>query len=233
MKHIAIIFAGGVGRRMETSAVPKQFLEIENKPILIHTLELFSNHPDVDEIVVVCVADWIERLQHLLVQHDVTKVSAVIPGGATTQESIYHGLCEAERLCMGDEAVVLIHDGVRPLITAQTISDNIVAAEQYGACVTCVRPTETIIHKGPLGLRVPKRKDIIVARAPQSFHLSLILGLHRQSIADGQMEFTDCCEMMYYYGKSYQLVFGPEENIKVTTKTDLYICEALMKMRKS
>ena len=113
--NVAVIFAGGIGRRMNQKALPKQFLKLHGKEIIIHTLEHFQEHEEMDGIVVACVEDWIPFLEKLLKQYNMDKVKAVVPGGKTGQESIYHGLKKAEEL-FGEDANVLIHDGVRPLI---------------------------------------------------------------------------------------------------------------------
>ena len=123
--NIAVIFAGGVGRRMNTKSRPKQFLEYNGKPIIIYTLELFDNHPMIDGIVVSCVESWIPFLQKMLKKFEINKVMKIVPGGETGQDSIYNGLVAAKEFSKTENDVVLIHDGVRPLITEQTITDNI------------------------------------------------------------------------------------------------------------
>ena len=124
MKNIAVVFAGGTGQRMGIKDVPKQFLEVEGKPVIIYTLEHFQNHPEIDDIYVVCIEPWIDYLNYQLDKFGITKVKSVVPGGKTGQDSIYLGLKEAEKYC-SPEDVVLIHDGVRPFINADLISRNI------------------------------------------------------------------------------------------------------------
>lgn len=114
--NIAVVFAGGVGKRMHTKDIPKQFLKLHNKPIIIHTLELFENHPEIDAIVVSCVSDWVGYLNDLVNKYNLKKVRKIVPGGKTGQESIYNGLKAAEEVGNRDKDIVLIHDGVRPLI---------------------------------------------------------------------------------------------------------------------
>lgn len=127
MKNIAVIFAGGCGKRMNTISRPKQFLELNGKPVIIYTLELFDNHPQIDAICVVCIEAWIPFLRKQLKKFEITKVVAIVPGGETGQDSIYNGLCAAEKYCSSynGTANVLIHDGVRPLISEKTITENI------------------------------------------------------------------------------------------------------------
>ena len=144
MNNIAVIFAGGSGKRMNTISRPKQFLELNGKPVIIYTIELFDNHPDIDAICVVCIESWIPFLKKQLKKFEITKVVEIVSGGETGQDSIYNGLCAANRWSVehGDDAIVLIHDGVRPLITEQTITDNIEMVRNSGNCITCILATE-------------------------------------------------------------------------------------------
>ena len=123
--NIGVIFAGGVGSRMHSKDVPKQFLEIHNKPIIIHTLEYFEHNDEIDAVVISCVGEWIPHLEKLLYQYRIEKVKRVVRGGATGQLSIYNGLQAAKEVAAGQKAIVLIHDGVRPLISEKLLSDNI------------------------------------------------------------------------------------------------------------
>ena len=230
--NIAVIFAGGAGNRMNTKSRPKQFLELNGKPIIIYTIELFDNHPMIDGIVVVCIESWIPFLKKQLKKFEINKVVRIIPGGKTGQESIYLGLCATEEYIaeQGKEnAIVLIHDGVRPLITEETITDNISKVKECGSCITCVPAIETVIidnHNGSLG--IPKRSDCMMARAPQSFYLKDIIGAHRKSQEDGKTDFIDSCSLMSYYGYKLGLVQGPMENIKITTPTDYFVLRAMV-----
>ncbi len=133
----ALIFAGGSGVRMNQAARPKQFLELDGKAIIIHTLEHFEQHPDVDSICVVCLAEWIPYLNDLLAKHQIQKVRWIIPGGDSGQESISHGLEAIIQDAQNPkDTIVLIHDGVRPLIEAKTISDNIHSVKEFGSSIT-------------------------------------------------------------------------------------------------
>ncbi len=229
--NIAVIFAGGSGLRMHTKSRPKQFLELNGKPIIIYTLELFDNHPLIDGIVVACLEEWIPFLKKMLRKFEITKVVDIVPGGATGQDSIYNGLCAAEAYAGGREAMVLIHDGVRPLITEQTITDNINKVRAEGSCITCIPATETfIVRQQDDTLEIPSRADSLIARAPQSFRLADIMAVHRQAIAEGRHDFIDSCTMMSHYGHRLGTVIGPMENIKITTPTDYFLFRAMVKV---
>ncbi|MCH5239118.1 MAG: 2-C-methyl-D-erythritol 4-phosphate cytidylyltransferase [Muribaculaceae bacterium] len=228
MGNVAVIFAGGSGRRMNVKGRPKQFLEFRGKPIIIYTIELFDNHPEIDGIVVVCIEPWIPYLQKMIRKFEVNKVVSVVGGGETGQESIYRGLIEAKRF-YDDESIVLIHDGVRPLITEQTITDNIEAVKKYGTCITCIPATETFIIKEKAGnLEIPNRAHCEIARAPQSFYLKDILSAHDKAIEQNKFDFIDSCSMMNYYGHKLHTIDGPMENIKITTPTDFFIFKAMI-----
>lgn len=232
--NIAVIFAGGSGLRMHTKSRPKQFLELNGKPIIIYTLELFDNHPQVDAIVVACIESWIPFLEKMLRKFEIQKVVRIVPGGTTGQDSIYHGLCAAEEIAAGQNATVLIHDGVRPLITEQTITDNIETVEREGSCITCVPATETFVVTQPGGaLEIPSRKDSLIARAPQSFRLKDILAAHRQAIEEKKHDFIDSCTMMSHYGHRLSTIIGPMENIKITTPTDFFVFRAMVEVHEN
>ena len=228
--NIAVIFAGGSGLRMHTKSRPKQFLDLNGKPIIIYTLELFDNHPQIDAIVVACIKNWILFLEKQLRKFEITKVIKVVPGGETGQQSIYNALCAAENAGT-DDSIVLIHDGVRPLITEQTITDNINKVKQSGSCITCIPATETLVVRQTDGsLEIPSRADSLIARAPQSFFLKDIIAAHRRALAEGRNDFIDSCTMMSQYGYKLGTIIGPMENIKITTPTDFFVLRAMMKV---
>ena len=235
--NLAVIFAGGSGRRMNTKSRPKQFLELQGKPIIIYTIELFDNHPDIDGIVVVCIEEWIPFLRKMLKKFEISKVIEIVPGGNTGQESIFKGLCSAEQFSIqkqDKDAIVLIHDGVRPLITEETITENINMVKENGSCITCVPATETVIERIKDGkFNIPKRSDCMMARAPQSFYLRDIIGAHRRSQKEGIHDFIDSCSMMSYYGYTLSQVLGPMENIKITTPTDFFIFRAMVEIHEN
>ena len=230
--NFAVIFAGGYGKRMNNDSLPKQFLEHQGKPIIIYTLELFDNHPMIDGIVVACVEEWIPFLQKMICKFEIKKVQSIVPGGRTGQDSIYNGLKATENISVNNDDIVLIHDGVRPLITGQTISDNIKKVREEGSCITCSPTTETFFVEQSTGdLEIPARDHSLVARAPQSFLLKDILAAHEKAIGDNQHDFIDSCTMMHHYGYKLGRIIGPSENIKITTPTDFFVFKAMMEAR--
>lgn len=219
---------------MHTKSRPKQFLELNGKPIIIYTLELFDNHPQVDAIVVACIDSWIPFLKKMIRKFEITKVVEIVEGGETGQDSIYNALQAAERIAKGEEATVMIHDGVRPLITEQTITDNLKTVEEFGSCITCIPATETFVVKQADGsLEIPERANSLIARAPQSFRLADIMTAHRRAISEGRHDFIDSCTMMSHYGYTLKTIIGPMENIKITTPTDFFIFRAMVEVHEN
>ena len=145
-----MIFAGGTGQRMNTRTRPKQFLELHGKPIIIYTLEAFEDHGEIDGIIVVMLESWIPYTQELISKYNLKKVKKVVPGGSSGQDSIYNGLCAAAQF-YGDDDIVLIHDGVRPLIDEETITANIRGVEKLGTAITVTAAIETITMKDETG----------------------------------------------------------------------------------
>ena len=233
--NTALIFAGGAGRRMHSAGKPKQFLELHGKPIIIHTLEHFDRHPEIDAIAVVCIAGWIDYLKDLLIRFHIKKVRWIVPGGETSQESTRAGLGILEANCDPKNTVVLIHDGVRPLITEKLISDNIAAVRQYGNAITAAPAIETIItvDENEDVTELIDRQVCRLARAPQSFYLSDIIAMHQKAMADNYDKMIDSASLMIHYGVKLHLVEGPAENIKITTPSDFYIFKAIQEAREN
>ena len=192
--NVAVIFAGGTGDRMNSREKPKQFLTLYNKPIIIHTIEHFEKHPLIDAIVVVCIEGWIEHFHGLVHEYKLNKVKRIVPGGETGQLSIYQGLKAAKELDPIGESIVLIHDGVRPLINEQVITDNIHSVLSTGSAITTGRVTETILvvdENNASIQQVPSRDRSRIAKAPQSFWLKDILAAHEKYLSEGKNDFID------------------------------------------
>lgn len=234
--NIAVIFAGGVGNRMHSKVKPKQFLEMYNKPIIIHTLEHFENHPMIDSIAVVCIESWIPYLKDLLYKFRIEKVKMVVPGGETGQLSIYNGLKAAKQIAGEEKSIVLIHDGVRPLITEKLITDNIESVKKHGSAITTAPVKETILvvneDKSSIDY-VPSRNNSRVAKAPQSFWLDEILLAHEKCLAEGERNCIDSCTMMQKYNHDLYLIDGPSQNIKITTPEDFYTMRAILEAKEN
>ncbi|BCK45826.1 TPA: 2-C-methyl-D-erythritol 4-phosphate cytidylyltransferase [Streptococcus suis] len=230
----AVIFAGGSGSRMKTTTKPKQFLELHGKPIIIHTIEHFENHPLVDQIVIVCIEGWIEYLETLLSKFQIKKVVKVVPGGTTGQMSIFNGL-EALSGNIENDDIVLIHDGVRPLIDAEIITNNIECVRNNRTAITVKPVIETVIqvNEDNAITNVVDRDSCQTAVAPQSFYLADIYPIHLKAQEDGLINMTDSATLVRHYGLDLFTVMGGPENIKITTPSDFYIFRAIYDSREN
>lgn len=223
----ALIFAGGTGRRMNTRSKPKQFLELHGKPVIIYTIEHFEKHAEIDDIMVVCLKEKIEELNNLLNRYGIKKVSKVIPGGETGHDSIYNGLFAMKDTSkQGD--IVLIHDGVRPLITGSLISDNIEAVKKYGNAITVEAARESVLqsNNGKEVDEVPDRDKMYVAKAPQSFYYSDIMKVYETARKNGHRSI-DSAHLCSMYHVPMHIVHSAKNNIKITEPADFYVFRAL------
>lgn len=236
MTNIAIIFAGGTGQRMKTNvdSLPKQFLKIYDKPIIIHTLELFQKHPEIDKIYIAIHPDYYDYMQDLVKHYFITKTAGIVNGGATGQDSIYRALKAAAEENDPD-SIVLIHDGVRPHITPEVISNAIEGTQKNGNAITCTPCFETILisEDGVSPTTVPLRKNAYSAQAPQAFHLGEIVEAHEltRQTNPNYTDVVDSCTLFKNLGKKTFLVVGNRGNIKVTTIEDLYLLRALIRFK--
>ena len=234
--NIAIVFAGGVGKRLarENNSTPKQFLKINDKPIIIHTLELFQNHPEIDKIYIAINPNYFDYMKDLVKHFYITKTAGIVLGGATGQDSIYNALKLADEENPKD-SLVLIHDGVRPNITAKVISDNIACAKKNGNAITATSCQETILvsENGINPNHVPYRKHTFAAQAPQTFKLGEIVSAHEKmrKINPEYTDIVDSCTLFKTLGYETFMIEGNRGNIKITTIEDLYILRALIRFR--
>lgn len=228
--NVALIFAGGTGQRMNSRSKPKQFLELHGKPIIIYTLEHFEKHPDIHGVVVVCLVEWIPFVHQILKKFNISKVVSVVPGGQSGQESIFNGLKRISEI-YSKESVVLIHDGVRPLINEKLISDNIKSVIEKGSAITVSSAIETIVlasHEEDVVGDILNRDCCHVAKAPQSFYLKDIISAHEKAVEAEQCAMVDSAMLMHWYGHPLFSVLCESVNIKITTPLDFYIFRAIL-----
>ncbi len=221
MVHV-VIFAGGVGARMKSLDIPKQFINVDGKPIIIRTLENFSSHPDVDDIVISCLPDKIEYTWDLIAKYKVQKVTSIVPGGNTGHESIHNGLVETQKFSSPDD-IVLICDGVRPLISNQLISDCIETVSEYGTAVP-VTPSIDSVLQSEDGMTCRKslpRKQMYITQAPQGFTMKRIMDAHNEAERLGIKNPISSSELLIELGQEVHIFKGERDNIKVTTPEDL------------
>ena len=225
--NIALIFAGGTGQRMNARSLPKQFLELHGKPVIFYTLEHFEKHPEIDAVVIVCLKEWIGELKKLLARYGFEKIRHIVPGGNTGYASIYNGLA-AMTDDFGNEDIVLIHDGVRPLINEALISSNIAKVKERGNAITAEPVAESIVESksGELIDAIPRRENMYMAKAPQSFRYGMIWGLYQQAERDGKRSI-DSAHLCSLYDVPLYMVESAPNNIKITAPQDYYIFRAL------
>ncbi|MCI8785431.1 MAG: 2-C-methyl-D-erythritol 4-phosphate cytidylyltransferase [Eubacterium sp.] len=233
--NIAVVFAGGSGVRMG-SGIPKQFLEINGKAIIIYTLQLFQYHDKIDKIYLSVLEPYIPYMNMLIEEYRIHKVVRVLPGGETAQDSIYHALKAAEQENPGD-SVVLIHDGVRPFVSYEVISNNIASVKEHGNGITCTPCYETIMisSDGQEVGQVPFRKETFAAQAPQSFYLRDIIAAH-DAVRQTETRYenmVDACTIIRSQGIKAHMVMGNRGNIKVTTPEDVYVFRGLLQYKEN
>jgi len=220
--NIAIVLAGGIGKRMGGD-IPKQFLLLEDKPVLINTLEKFSSCDKIDGILVICVKDWIPYCEELIKKFNVPKVFGVFEGGETRRNSSYNGCLKALEFSKGDkDSIVLIHDAARPFVSEEIILNNIQSAEINGACETVISVNDTVLRaKNGKALEIVPRDELFRVQTPQSFKLSVILSAHESYVKNPTCEITDDAGLILAAGGDVALVNGSGKNIKITTKEDM------------
>lgn len=230
--NIALITAAGSGQRMHQD-IPKQFINVYDKPVIIYTLEAFQNHPDIDAIIVASLEGWHEILKAYAKQFNITKLKWVVSGGKTGQDSIRNCLLELEKSCSGDDTV-LIHDGNRAMVSPEIISDCIAKCEAYGSAIAAVPCTEAILRtcdRVTSRESVP-RQDLMKTQTPHGFRLSKLLWAHNQAKERGISNSVATCTLMIELGEDVFFSAGSEKNIKLTTTDDIEIFKALLDTKK-
>ena len=232
--NIAVIIAGGSGNRMGQD-IPKQFMHVDGCPIIIHTMQCFQRHPDIDAIAVVCLKGWDTVLQAYANQFSITKLKYIFPGGETGMESIHNGIYGLRAEGCSDDDLVLIHDSVRPLLSQEIISNNIATCKAYGYAITGIQCREAILesHDGFASNSSIPRDTLIRTQTPQTFRLGNILQVHEEARQKGITNSVASCTLIAEVGgREMHIVPGSEKNIKVTTVEDLEILKALMHTQK-
>ena len=233
MSNIALLIAGGSGNRMHQD-IPKQFLTVNERPVIVYTLEAFEKHPEIDSIAVVCIEGWEQVLMAYAKQFNITKLQYVAPGGENGQDSIRNGVFELEKHFQPDD-LVLIHDAIRPLVSAEIISDSIRVAKQYGNAVTVIPCAEAMLqtNDGIVSSGSYPRENLKRTQTPQTFHLADICDLHRRALKAGITNSVASCTLKIEMGETVYFSQGSEKNIKLTTVEDIDIFKALLAAKRS
>ena len=234
MSNIAVIIAGGSGSRMGQD-IPKQFINVYDKPVLIYTLEGFQKHPQIDAILVVCIDGWHDVLWAYAKQFNITKLKWVISGGETGQESIRNGVFNLEGKVAADD-IVIIHDGIRPLVDETVLTDVILKAKQYGNAVTSLPYNEQIfvVDDDISTVQYIPRETLRRVSTPQAYKFEKLLWGYKKAFAEGigiyGSSYTNT--MMVELGERLYFAAGSDKNIKLTTKDDLEMFKAYLKADK-
>lgn len=225
--NIALILAGGSGRRTEQD-IPKQFMNVYDKPVIIYTLEAFQRHPDIDGIIVSCLEGWEEILKAYARQYGIDKLKWIVGGGDNGQASARIALLRLQAVC-GKNDIVLIHDAVRPMVSAEIISDCIVACKKYGSGLSAIRCQETIMRTsdGISGEESIHRDDIMRVMTPQAYLYGEVLNAHLEALQKEIVNAVYTNTLMLELGKKLYFSRGSAKNIKITTMEDIEIFKAL------
>lgn len=231
--NVAMLLAGGKGVRTNQD-IPKQFLNIYDKPVIVYTMQAFQNHPEIDGILVVCIDGWQEILKAYARQFNITKLRWVVAGGENGQESIRSGLLELEKNCVGSD-LVLIHDGIRPNVSQEIISNCIAECRLHGSAITVIPCAEAMLLRnedGKSSATLINRDSLARTQTPQAFPLEKLLWAHREAEKRGIQNSTASCTLMVELGEAVYFCPGSEKNIKITTTEDLEIFKALLMAKK-
>lgn len=236
--NYAIVLAAGVGQRMRNGGLPKQFLKLMGKPIIIYTLEKFEQSIDIDKIIVVCHGSYVDYMHKLLEQYQITKVEKIIVGGSDRQNSLQRGLETIKELGGKEEDIVVIHDGVRPLVSSVVIHENIRVAKQTGCAITVHPVTETVVITDSSQAEMDdfkKRADTYSMTAPQSFQLRKIIEAYEkiQTMDMGEVPLLDAAMVYAKTGGEVHLVKEQNANIKITTPEDFYYLKAILELEEN
>ncbi len=233
MKNIAMIIAGGVGARTHQD-IPKQFIHVHDVPVIIYTLQAFQNHPQIDAIEVVCLDGWHDVLWAYAKQFGITKLENIVPGGATGQDSIRNGLWDIMTRHNDDDDIVMTHDAIRPMVSADVISDNIRVCRQFGNAITVI-PCTSVMLKTEDSVtsddQIP-RDNLKITQTPQAFFIKEFAEVQKKAMTMDLLPSIAPCALYIEIGKKVYLSAGSEKNIKITTSEDIEIFQSLLESKR-
>lgn len=232
-KVVALLTAAGTGTRMGQD-IPKQFIHVDNKPLIIHTMEAFQNYPGIDAIIVVTLPAWTAVVQAYANQFNITKLKWVVAGGATGQESIHNGLMELSKHLTTND-IVMIHDGNRCLVSSEIISDSLATFHEKGSAVAAIPCVEAVFRSDDDGkssdISIP-REQLFRTQTPHTYTLGKLLWAHEEAAKRGISNTAASCTLMQKLGERVYFSKGSETNLKITTVDDMLIFEALLHTKK-
>ncbi len=230
--NIAMLIAGGSGQRMKQD-IPKQFINVNDRPVIVYTLEAFQKHPNIDAIAVVCLSGWEEILRAYANQFNITKLKWIYSGGENGQASLRNGVMGLSKVAKSDD-MVLIHDAIRPMVSQEIISDNISCCMQHGSAITVIPCAEAMLltpDKESSEESVP-REHLARTQTPQAFYLDKLIWAHEEAEKRGISNSIATCTLMIELGEKVFFSTGSEKNLKLTTTDDIEIFKALLHSKK-
>ena len=230
INNYVILLAGGVGKRMQ-SEIPKQFLEVDGKPIIVYSIENFQRNPQIEKIVVVCVKEWINHLRDLIEQYSLTKVEWIIEGGATGHDSIRNGVFFLRDKIEPDDYIV-VHDAVRPILPQKAINEVLRVSHENGNASSsiCCHPPIVYTEDFVSAVSDIDREHVMLTASPQAFRYSLALKCYEKAEKENKHDFTFTSSLLIHYSERVYFAKGTTSNIKITQKEDLPLFEALLKV---
>ena len=230
---VALLTAAGTGTRMGQD-IPKQFMHINNKPLIVYTLEAFQNHPSIDAIICVTLPNWIDVLKAYAMQFNITKLKWVVPGGATGQESILKGLMTIKEEA-GEDVTVMVHDGNRCLVSSEIISNSLAVYKEHGSAVAAIPCVEAVFFSednGASSVTSIPREQLYRTQTPHTYDLKKLLWAHDEAAKKNITNTAASCTLMQALGETVYFSKGSEENLKITTVEDLKLFEVLLHTKK-
>lgn len=230
--NIAMIIAGGNGQRMRQD-IPKQFINVNDRPVIVYTMEAFQKHPNIDAIAVVCLEGWEEILKAYAKQFNITKLQWIFKGGQNGQESLKNGIMGLQEVAEENDMIV-IHDAIRPMVSQEIISENISCCMKNGSAITVIPCAEAMLltsDKESSQKSIP-RESLARTQTPQSFYLKKLVWAHEEAAKLGITDSIASCTLMIELGEQVYFSTGSEKNLKLTTTDDIEIFKALLHSQK-
>jgi 2-C-methyl-D-erythritol 4-phosphate cytidylyltransferase len=230
--NVALILAGGVDPNFQME-VPKQFVNVYNRPIISYTMEIFQKHPEIDLIAVACLSGWQELVKSYAKQFSVSKLKWIVPGGVRGQDSSYNGIMAMKEECTQDDMVV-IHDSIRPLVSDEIISDSIRTCRKYGMGVSAVCSMDTIMRSsdGKTGMESISRYEVMRVQTPQTYKYGFLYEAHQQALKKGIRGQFDTNSMISKLGEKIYFSKGSDINLKINAMEDVEMFKALYNFNK-
>lgn len=228
MKNYVILLAGGVGSRMKAD-MPKQFIEVNGKPIIVYTLEKFQINDQIEKIVVVCVKEWIDHLKEIIKKYDLNKVGWIVEGGNTGHDSIRNGVFFLKDK-IDIEDYIIVHDAVRPILPQKAINEVIKVARENGNACSSIACHPPIVYTDDFksGIIDVDREHVMLTASPQMFNYGLAFKFYEKAEDENKHNFTFTSSLLIHYGERVYFAKGTTCNIKVTQKEDLALFSALL-----